>query len=171
MDESFRLRPQRPSRSQLRPLLPLLPLLQPLLSLWEESQLRLWRYGYYTPSRHMFLQWTKQNNMNTCPLQSPTPGRAAAPPSIPRTVLRKQQLYSAGKPSTVHTKDKLMRWEKESPLSTLMYSIADPRESFPSRQDQTSMRRRREWLVRKSMIWSIDNHFLIRIRSSSWRHR
>ncbi|GMT10192.1 hypothetical protein PFISCL1PPCAC_1489, partial [Pristionchus fissidentatus] len=49
-------------------------------------------------------------------VKSPTPGRAAPPPSIPKSVLRKQQLYSGGKPSAIHSKDKLMRSEGIIPI-------------------------------------------------------
>lgn len=49
-------------------------------------------------------------------MKSPTPGRAQNIPSIPKTVLRKQQLYSGGKPSKVHTKDKLMKSEGIIPI-------------------------------------------------------
>jgi hypothetical protein len=49
-------------------------------------------------------------------LKSPTPGANYAPPSIPKSVLRKQELYSSGKPSTQHTKEKLMRSEGIIPI-------------------------------------------------------
>ena len=44
-------------------------------------------------------------------LKSPTPGKNYAPPSIPKSVQRRQELYSSGKPSTKHSKEKLMRSE------------------------------------------------------------
>ncbi|VDL72729.1 unnamed protein product [Nippostrongylus brasiliensis] len=47
-------------------------------------------------------------------LKSPTPGRTAGF-SVPQTVLRKQQQYSAGKPSK-HDKNKLMRSEGIIPI-------------------------------------------------------
>ncbi|KAI6196091.1 Calponin family repeat-containing domain protein [Aphelenchoides besseyi] len=49
-------------------------------------------------------------------LKSPTPGANYAPPSIPKSVLRKQELYSSGKPSTQHSKEKLMRSEGIIPI-------------------------------------------------------
>jgi hypothetical protein len=49
-------------------------------------------------------------------MKSPTPGRGGNVPSIPKSVLRKQQLYSAGKPSKIHTKDKLMKSEGIIPI-------------------------------------------------------
>src|SRR4051812_48276243 len=49
-------------------------------------------------------------------LKSPTPGKNYAPPSIPKSVQRKQELYSSGKPSTVHSKEKLMRSEGIIPV-------------------------------------------------------
>ncbi|KAI6184978.1 hypothetical protein M3Y97_00654900 [Aphelenchoides bicaudatus] len=50
-------------------------------------------------------------------LKSPTPGKNYDyTPSIPKSVQRKQELYSAGKPSTVHSKEKLMRSEGIIPI-------------------------------------------------------
>jgi hypothetical protein len=48
-------------------------------------------------------------------LKSPTPGRQYAVPSIPKSVQRKQELYSAGKPSRLD-KAKLMRSEGIIPI-------------------------------------------------------
>lgn len=48
-------------------------------------------------------------------IKSPTPGRAYGLPSQPKSVMRKAQLYSAGKPSK-HDKNKLMRSEGIIPI-------------------------------------------------------
>ncbi|CAD6196435.1 unnamed protein product [Caenorhabditis auriculariae] len=50
-------------------------------------------------------------------IKSPTPGRQTQfTPSVPQSVLRKQANYSSGKPSKVHSKDKLMRSEGIIPI-------------------------------------------------------
>jgi hypothetical protein len=48
--------------------------------------------------------------------KSPTPGRQYPPESVPKSVQRRQQLYSGGKPSTKHDKAKLMRSEGIIPI-------------------------------------------------------
>lgn len=48
-------------------------------------------------------------------MKSPTPGRQQFVPSIPKSVQRKQEIYSHGKPSK-HDKNKLMRSEGIIPI-------------------------------------------------------
>lgn len=79
-------------------------------------------------------------------LKSPTAGKNYAPPSIPKSVQRRQELYSSGKPSTKHSKEKLMRSEGIIPIQA-------GSNKYASQKGQTGFGKRRAFITNKQFFY------------------